>query len=132
MRHQERKIHILIADWLLLALPQDAVAFHVPNGEYRKPETAALLKRMLVVAGIPDFLIFWQGRALAIEVKAPGGRVSPAQIEMAQRLQRAGVTTTIVYKIEAVEQFLRSVGMPLRASMIKGRGDAGEAVHQGP
>lgn len=123
MAREERVLHILIADWLRLALPDDAVAFHVPNGEYRKPETAALLKRMLVVAGIPDFIIFWQGRAFAIEVKAPGGRVSPAQIAMAQRLQRAGVMTTIVYKLEAVETFLRSVGMTLRASMIKGRGD---------
>ncbi len=117
--HDERKLHIAIWDWMQLALPPDAVAFHPANGEYRTAKTGALLKRMGVVAGVPDFLIFWNGRTLAIEVKAPGGRVLPAQIKMGQRLLRAGVMTTVVYKPEAVESFLRSVGMPLRASMIK-------------
>lgn len=117
MNHDERRLHIAIWDWLQVALPPDAVAVHPANGEYRTAKTGALLKRMGVVAGISDFLIFWNGRCFAIEVKAPGGRVSPAQIAMAQRLQRAGVMTTIVYKMEAVETFLRSVGMPLRATL---------------
>lgn len=117
MKHEERALHIAIWDWLQLALPPDAVAVHPANGEYRTAKTGALLKRMGVVAGCPDLFIFWQGRTFAIEVKAPGGRVSPAQIEMAQRLQRAGVITTIAYKMEAVEAFLRSVGMPLRATL---------------
>lgn len=117
MNHDERRLHIAIWDWLQLALPADAVAVHPANGEYRTANTGALLKRMGVVAGLSDFLIFWNGRCFAIEVKAPGGRVSPSQIEMAQRLQRAGVITTIVYKMEAVEAFLRSVGMPLRATL---------------
>jgi hypothetical protein len=38
-------------------------AFHVPNGGYRKPIEAAILKGLGVVAGVPDVIAIHQGAA---------------------------------------------------------------------
>lgn len=46
----------------------------IPNGEKRSAITGARLKRMGVRAGNPDLLLVWKGRAIGIELKAPGGR----------------------------------------------------------
>ena len=40
--------------------------------------------------GIADILGIYQGRFLAIEVKKPGGRVSPEQVKFLQRVNDEG------------------------------------------
>jgi len=42
------------------------------------------------VKGIPDIIGLWEGRMLAIEVKAPKGRVSPYQEQWIRRINQAG------------------------------------------
>ena len=47
---------------------------HSPNGGYRTPATAAMLKRAGVKAGVPDLMLYWRNddadrQGLAIEVK---------------------------------------------------------------
>ena len=115
MNHAERRLHIAIADYLTVALPPDVVWTHFPAGEKRTPKTGALLKRMGLKKGIPDFLIWWHGKSYAIEVKAPGGEVKVAQLRMINRLRAAGVDVCIAYRFDAVESFLRAIGVPLRA-----------------
>lgn len=62
---------------------------HTPNGGKRDKVTAAILKRMGVKAGVPDFLIFdppkpWRP-GTAIELKRlKGGKMSDDQIRWAK------------------------------------------------
>ena len=114
MNHPERAFTCAVADWMHLALPDDAAWTHFPAGEKRSAKTGALLKRYGTMAGMPDFIVWWQGRSFGIELKSPGGRLSPAQKAMHGRLLAAGVQICIAHRFEAVESFLQSVGMPLK------------------
>ena len=70
--------------------------YHCPNGEKRSIKTAVRLKKMGVVAGIPDlFIPAWN---LYIEMKREkGGVVSEAQEKIMVYLQRVGYTCIIGY-----------------------------------
>jgi predicted oxidoreductase len=56
--------------------------FHVPNEGNRSISYAMRMKRLGLKAGIPDLIIVKphpDGRHIAIEMKAPGGRLSESQ-----------------------------------------------------
>lgn len=63
---------------------------HVPNGQLRDPIVAGRLVGAGVKAGVPDVLIFDDGRSYAIELKRVGGRVSPDQDRWLEALKRRG------------------------------------------
>jgi VRR-NUC domain len=64
--------------------------FAVPNGGYRRPVEAAIMKATGTVAGIPDTIWIKDGRCYALELKAEGGRLSPAQEQALIALRKAG------------------------------------------
>ncbi len=68
--------------------------YHCPNGEKRSIKTAVRLKKMGVVAGIPDlFVPSWM---LYIEMKREnGGVVSEAQKKIMSYLTRHGYTCLV-------------------------------------
>jgi hypothetical protein len=74
----------------------DVLIYHCPNGEKRSIKTAVRLKKMGVVAGIPDlFVPSWM---LYIELKREkGGVVSPAQKEIMSYLERVGYTCLVCH-----------------------------------
>lgn len=76
------------------------VAIHVPNGGYRKPVEAAIMKGLGVAAGVPDLLLWHDGKAFAMELKAAAGRVTEAQLEMLNRLSQAGVFTCVCHGLD--------------------------------
>ena len=117
MKHDERRLHIVIADWLNLALPEGCEVNHFPAGEYRTKATGALLKRMGLRPGWPDFVGVWNGKPFGIEVKAEGGRLSESQEGMIPRLVRAGMPICVATKLEDAEAFLRFLGIPLKATV---------------
>jgi hypothetical protein len=83
------------------------VAWHTPNGEARDGFAAARLKAMGVLAGIPDYLILWQG-LFAIEFKAPKGRMSPAQLDLQPQLINAGLSAYLATdSLDAAKAFCR-------------------------
>jgi hypothetical protein len=51
---------------------RDCYAFHCPNGGARSKVEAAILKGLGVRAGVPDIIAIRDGRAYALELKAPG------------------------------------------------------------
>lgn len=65
-------------------------AFHVPNGGYRKPKEAAILKGLGVVAGVPDVMCIFAGHVYALELKAEGGRPSEKQLLAVDNIRNAG------------------------------------------
>ena len=56
--------------------------------------------------GVPDLLVGYQGRFYALEVKRPGGRLSPAQVKVIGDIQASGCIAARVENIEEVEILL--------------------------
>jgi hypothetical protein len=69
--------------------------FHVPNGGYRRPAEAAILKGLGVLAGTPDVFIIHNGRCFALELKSEGGRATDKQLACIAALREAGALATI-------------------------------------
>lgn len=114
MNRPEQVLQIDLLRWLQYVLPDDVVVFAIPNGGYRKPAEAAILRGLGVVPGIPDLCVCHEGRARFIELKALGGRLSPAQREVHERLRRAGFEVEIAHSIEDVATLLDQWAIPQR------------------
>ena len=66
----ERRTHIAVADLLRVAAKPGWIFSHIANGEHRSKQTAALLQRMGVRAGLFDFLLIGpDGRHYWMELK---------------------------------------------------------------
>jgi hypothetical protein len=77
----EQIIQRAVFDHLRTRAARGVFAFHVPNGGYRKPIEAAILKGLGVKAGVPDVIALHQGRVYGLELKAAGGSATPKQLE---------------------------------------------------
>lgn len=88
----ERRLQIALANFVRDYINKDWKYTHLPMGEYRTPATAALLKRMGVTPGWPDFLFIGpQCSMFFLELKRAGsGRLSDKQLDMRQHLIRCG------------------------------------------
>jgi hypothetical protein len=84
---------------------------HIPNGGWRSPIEAAIFKSLGVRAGSPDLLIIRAGQPLFVELKAPGRKLSPAQIECHAALRRASATVETADNIDAALAFLARMGV---------------------
>jgi hypothetical protein len=78
----------------------DLVAIHPPLGGYRRPTEAKILQGLGTTAGTPDLLAWHDGKAYAMEIKNTTGRTSPAQLEMLNRLSKAGAFTAIAHGLD--------------------------------
>jgi hypothetical protein len=86
----EQLIQRAVFDHLRARAAPGAFAFHVPNGGYRKPIEAAIMKGLGVKAGVPDVVAIHKGRWYALELKAEGGRATPKQLEAIAAMEAAG------------------------------------------
>jgi VRR-NUC domain len=98
--HPEFKIHVAICDHLRLRANPDALWLHVPNQRKTDAKTGALLKRMGVLSGASDFLLWHQGNSFSLEVKSPGTRPTDAQRDFMARFANAGGHTCIAVGID--------------------------------
>ena len=86
----EAAIHAAVCDHLRLRAKPDVLWLHVPNGGSRDIREAANLKRMGALAGASDLLLWHRGNSFALELKAPGGRPTEAQLDFLARFNEAG------------------------------------------
>ncbi len=93
----------------------DLFAFHVPNGGYRKPIEAAILKGLGVVAGVPDIILIHRGRVYGLELKAEGGRSTEKQLETIAAMGAAGAYCCVA---EGLDRALAALEM---WGLLKGR-----------
>jgi len=83
------------------------ICIHTPNGGFRNKREAGKFKRMGVVRGIPDILIFKAKggyHGLAIELKINNNRVSPEQKKMLQRLKDEDWKTEVLW--DSLDDFI--------------------------
>ena len=58
--------------------------------------------------GVPDLLVGYQGRLYALEVKRPGGRLSPVQAKVIEEIRSSGCIAARVESVEEAEELLNA------------------------
>ena len=102
-KQPEAALQAASAEFLNLKLPKNYVAIHVPNGaQLAKPWHAKRLKAQGMQPGCVDLLIFGAGRTVGIELKAPGGYLSPVQKSFHARLEAAGVPVFVCRSLDEI------------------------------
>src|SRR5262249_524095 len=86
----EAGIQHAVCEHLRLRAKPDVLWLHVPNGGLRNKREPVRFKRMGVLAGASDLLLWHRGNSFALELKSPGGRLSDAQFEFLARFNDAG------------------------------------------
>jgi hypothetical protein len=74
--------------------------FHPANCGARTAVEGAILKACGVRAGTPDLILIREGKIFALELKATGGRLSPAQHEAHDELRQAGAEVATAVGID--------------------------------
>jgi hypothetical protein len=104
----EKELHLHAWQWVSKACP-DLLIFHVPSGETRDIATAMKLKRMGVIPGVADFLMFTYNATVAIELKDRGGYQSPAQKLFQRRWEACGHQYYIVRSLEEFQILIKQL-----------------------
>jgi hypothetical protein len=85
--------------------------FAVPNGGYRRPVEAAIMKATGTVAGVPDTIWIKDGQTYALELKAEGGKPTAKQIEAIAAMQMAGAITGVAIGLGDALRWLEERGL---------------------
>ena len=91
-------------DAAALMFPEVGLLHAIPNGGKRDIATARRMKAEGVVAGIPDLFLPVARKGyhgLYIEMKADGGRLTPAQLDMISELQGQNYRVMVCYSADA-------------------------------
>lgn len=86
-------------------------AFHVPNGGYRKPVEAAIMKGLGVKAGVPDIIAIHKGKVYALELKTEKGRPTEAQLAALGAIEAAGGYTALCHGLDPALRALETWGI---------------------
>jgi hypothetical protein len=92
------------------------VFLHPPNGGYRRLAEARIFSSMGVRPGAADLLLWHDGQAFALELKAPGGRASEAQLAFLAEMERAGAHCALAEGLDRALATLEAWGL------LKGQG----------
>ena len=118
-RDVEGPIHRAVLSWLRVVLPPPVIIHHSPN-ESRRPGCAGDVERAMnaangAVAGFPDIMGITFTGPFFMEVKAPGGVLSPAQKAFRDRLAVLGCDRwAVVRGIDDARDALARWGIPTR------------------
>jgi hypothetical protein len=107
----EQIIQRAVFDHLRIRAAPGVFVFHVPNGGYRKPIEAAIMKGLGVKAGVPDVVAIHKGRCYALELKAEGGRATPKQLEAIAAMEAAGAYCCIAEGLDRAIACLEAWGI---------------------
>ena len=101
----EMRTHLAILKWLEVKL-RGAVIHHSPNefgmsgaGIARQ---VAKHKRMGMLVGFPDLIVWFKGRFVGLEVKSPTGRQSESQKDVQEAIKYNGGEYHVVRSIDDV------------------------------
>jgi hypothetical protein len=100
-------------DWMLLP-PTVWTTFPAGWGKLGKA-TAGSLRGAGLKVGMPDCLIFHQGRAVGIELKTDKGKLTIQQETMHERLTKAGVPVYVCRSMDQVFESLQLEMIPMRS-----------------
>jgi hypothetical protein len=95
----EQQVHFAVADYLRLRGKSGLLWLHTPN-EPRDKIAGARLKRMGMLAGTSDLLLWYRGKAYALELKTLGGRPSDVQLSFLAAFNNAGGRSAIAFGLD--------------------------------
>jgi hypothetical protein len=110
-RRTEQQIQRAVFQHLRARGAPGVFAFHVPNGGYRRPAEAAIMKGLGVVAGTPDIIAIHKGRVFALELKAEGRRATDKQLATIAAMETAGAFTCIAEGLDRALSCLEAGGL---------------------
>jgi hypothetical protein len=87
------------------------VFWHTPNGGKRRPIEAAIFSGLGVRAGVSDIIAVHHGRVFGLELKAPNGRPTEAQMQFASDLNAAGGFACITSGLDEALRVLERWGL---------------------
>lgn len=116
---KERATHIAVADALRAACAPAWIWSHIPSGELRTEETGALLKRMGLKPGLPDFLLIDpDGKHYWLELKRGKAPLTVAQTEFGVAMMERGVPYAVARSFnEAIAQLRDWGALRLRVAV---------------
>lgn len=117
MNHPEHFEQVALIKWAdYQTIPNSAekigsYLFSVPNGGKRNIITAKIMREEGCKAGVPDLCLAYPNakfHALFVELKAPTktARVSPAQKEWLDKLNKVGFKAVVCYGFESARQMI--------------------------
>jgi hypothetical protein len=109
----EYAIHAAVVEHLWLRARPGVLWLHCPNGERRDARTGNKLRRMGVLAGTADLLIWHRNNSFALEIKTETGRPSESQLEFMARFADAGGHTAIAVGLDRALACLEGWGLLL-------------------
>src|SRR5262249_29541325 len=107
----ERQIQRDVLHNLEWRAPAGTTWYHIPNGGYRRPVEAAILKSLGVVAGMPDLAVIQNGRSFFLELKSARGRLSENQKACHERLRDAGCVVGVAGSVDQALDLLQTWGV---------------------
>lgn len=100
MKRPEQEIHKAVVSHLNARSEPRVFFWHTPNEGKRGWVNAAALRAMGMTAGVPDLLILKAGQLHALELKAPGGRLTPSQRLIMERMESCGAQTAVAHSLD--------------------------------
>ena len=105
---RETAIHKAILQYCKFQMRRDVVVFHVANERRTTPKDGAFLKSLGVVAGVPDLIFVCAGGITCwLEIKVPGGRLSPDQKAFHDHLASLEHRCAVVHSLEEAVHVMR-------------------------
>jgi len=95
MNRPEQQIQIAVCQHLRLRAEPNVFFWSTPNEAKRSWASAAGLKAAGLTAGVPDLLILRGGELHALELKAPGGALTPSQRLVMERMRDCGAQVAV-------------------------------------
>ena len=118
--HPEQQLQASVVKFIRTACP-DITVVAIPNGGFRRPIEAMMMKAGGVSAGVPDLMLLWKpkldyGRVGFIELKINHrpSSVSTAQRAFLLRLTELEIPNGIATSIDEVLALLKQWGAPVR------------------
>src|SRR6266567_4314279 len=99
-RRPESQVQHAVFQHLAVRAATGTFVFHCPNGGWRSKVEAGIMKSLGVMPGVPDVIAIRKGEIFALELKAPGGRLSSAQTDCHGRLRAAGAKVATAVGID--------------------------------
>jgi hypothetical protein len=107
----EQQIHRAVVQHLRQRGAPGLVFIHPANGGFRRPIEAAVFRGLGVRPGASDLLLWHEGKSYALELKAPGGRPTVAQLEFLSDMENAGAFTCMTEGLDRALKVLESWGL---------------------
>jgi hypothetical protein len=107
----EAQIQKAVCEHFELFKAPNAELIPIPNGGKRSRVEAARMKGWGCRAGAPDLIFAHEGKGYALELKAPGGRLSAEQRQVLNALHAAKWSVSVATGIDEALNVLGSWGL---------------------